>query len=129
MYIAIDIGGTKIALAKIDKLDSPTILGKETISTPQSYEEGISKIFNHVQAMAKWQKIDGIGITVPGSVRQNKVELLTFRKYQQSLFMGIGAQYKKIGAEFRYEREGDMADEIYINSNANYLYFLIYYRF
>ncbi len=77
MYIAIDIGGTKIALAKIDKLDSPTILGKETISTPQSYEEGISKIFNHVQAMAKWQKIDGIGITVPGSVRQNKVELLT----------------------------------------------------
>lgn len=77
MYIAIDIGGTKIALAKVDKLDTPTIVNKQTISTPQNYEEGLEKIFIQIQTMSKWQKIEGIGITVPGSVQHNKVELLT----------------------------------------------------
>lgn len=77
MYIAIDVGGTKTAFAKIDKLDKPTINGKETISTPQNYEEAIEKIYNQIEKFSKWEKVEGISIALPGSVNNNKIELLT----------------------------------------------------
>ncbi|MCA9379765.1 ROK family protein [Candidatus Dojkabacteria bacterium] len=77
MYIAIDVGGTKTAFAKIDKLDKPTISGKETISTPQTYDEAIVKIYSQIEKFSKWQKVEGISIALPGSVSNEKIELLT----------------------------------------------------
>lgn len=77
MYIAIDVGGTKTAFAKIDKLDKPTISSKETISTPQSYDEALEKISIQIEKSSKWQKIEGISIALPGTVGNEKIELLT----------------------------------------------------
>ena len=77
MYIAIDVGGTKTAFAKIDKLDKPTIGGKEIISTPQNYDEAIEQIFIQVEKFSKWGEVQGISIALPGSVSNEKIELLT----------------------------------------------------
>ena len=77
MYIAIDVGGTKTASAKTDKLDKPTISSKEIISTPQTYDEAIDKIYQQIGKFSKWQKVEGISIAVPGSVDKEKIELLT----------------------------------------------------
>ncbi len=77
MYIAIDVGGTKTAFAKLDKLDHPTIGAKEIISTPQSYDEALEKIYSLIDKFGKWQKLEGVSIAVPGSVRNQKIEMLT----------------------------------------------------
>lgn len=77
MYLAIDIGGTKTAFAKIDNLDNPTITSKEIISSPQSYEEGLSKIMGHLDKMTQWSKIEGISLAIPGVVVGEKLELVT----------------------------------------------------
>lgn len=74
MYIAIDVGGTKTAFAKIDKLDKPTISSKETISTPQFYDEALEKISIQIEKSSKWQKIEGISIALPGTVGNEKIE-------------------------------------------------------
>lgn len=77
MYIAIDVGGTKTAFAKIDKLEKPTISGKETISTPQSYDEAFEKMSIQIDKFTKWQNVQGISVAVPGTVNEQKIELLT----------------------------------------------------
>ncbi len=77
MYIAIDIGGTKTAFAKLDKLDHPTIGTKEIISTPQSYDDALDKLYTQIDKLSKWQKIEGISLAIPGSVYNQKIELLT----------------------------------------------------
>lgn len=77
MYIAIDIGGTKIAFAKIDNLQKPTITVKEIISTPHDYEQGLEKIFAHIDKYSKWAKLEGISLTIPGVVANERLELLT----------------------------------------------------
>ena len=59
----------------------------------------------------------------------NKIDFINFRKHEQSLFLGIGANYKKIGFEFRGELGNGMAFERDVNSKSNYLYFLVNYRF
>lgn len=77
MYIAIDIGGTKIAFAKLNNLEHPTITNKEIISTPKLYVEALEKLFTQIDKYAKWEKVDGIALTVPGSVYNQQIELIT----------------------------------------------------
>lgn len=77
MYIAVDIGGTKIAFGKIDNLEKPTITNKEIISSPQSYEEGFAKITAQIDKFAQWSKLEGISLAVPGVVVNGNLELIT----------------------------------------------------
>jgi len=77
MYVAIDVGGTKTAFAKLDKLDKPTISSKEIISTPKEYPDALEKISSQIEKYAKWQTVEGITITVPGSINRGNLELLT----------------------------------------------------
>ena len=55
--------------------------------------------------------------------------MVDFRKYEQSLFLGLGVNYKKVGFEFRYELGNGMSEISSVHSRTNYLYFLLNYRF
>ena len=58
-----------------------------------------------------------------------KTDFINFRNHEESIFLGIGSNFKKIGIEFRGELGNGMALERDVNSISNYLYFLVNYRF
>lgn len=66
MYIAIDVGGTKINISLFDKLD-PNALSKEIkIDTTRKYESDITNIVNELSTFSG--QIDAIGIALPGFI-------------------------------------------------------------
>ncbi|MFN8115121.1 MAG: outer membrane beta-barrel protein [Bacteroidia bacterium] len=54
---------------------------------------------------------------------------IEFRKHEQSLFSGIGINYKRIGLECRYEVGNGMSQASGILSKTKYLYILLNFRF
>ena len=77
MYIAIDIGGTKSAFAKIDDLKNPVVKLNEMISTPQDYDEALNTYINTIGQICQDAQPEGISITLPGEVRNKEIGLLT----------------------------------------------------
>jgi hypothetical protein len=63
------------------------------------------------------------------AIYMQNTPILEFRSFEQSLFGGIGLQYKKIALETRYERGNGMSKNSTINSVVNYMYLLLSYRF
>lgn len=55
--------------------------------------------------------------------------LVEFRKYEQSLFGGVGLKYKKAGLEIRYERGNGMSRMSGVSSFSTYYYALLSYTF
>ncbi len=60
---------------------------------------------------------------------EETIALIEFRKYEQSLFGGLGVNYKKVGCEVRYELGNGMSKISSLTSRTSNLYFLINYRF
>jgi hypothetical protein len=58
-----------------------------------------------------------------------KAPLVYFRKYEQSVFAGIGGRYKKIALELRYEIGNGMSAEQQIGSLIKSVYVLVSYSF
>jgi hypothetical protein len=61
------------------------------------------------------------------SIGTEDTPLLDFQTYEQSVFGGIGANYKKVGLELRYERSNGMSEKV--SSIMSYTYCLLSYTF
>jgi glucokinase len=70
MYIAIDIGGTNIRIARFDNLESPKIEAKVSYTVERDFDQGIKRIVAEVKNIAAGEKITGLGITLPGTVNR-----------------------------------------------------------
>jgi predicted NBD/HSP70 family sugar kinase len=77
MYIAADIGGSKMRIAGSDDLKNfsdPVIL-----NTPQEYEAGIALFTQHVVAMTGGAPIKAVGAGIAGGLSQDKKTLIKAR--------------------------------------------------
>jgi glucokinase len=68
MYIAIDIGGTKITLASFDSTDPQTQIKEITIPTPDSYQDCLRGIKEHLENLSEGKPIRGIGVSYASSM-------------------------------------------------------------
>jgi hypothetical protein len=66
--------------------------------------------------------------TVTG-LNKPTVPIVPYRKYEQSVFAGVGARYKKIALELRYEIGNGMSNDILIGSITKSGYVLLSYSF
>ncbi len=80
MYIAIDIGGTKIHLAKFESTETATPIKENTFPTPEKYKDAVKEIVKQINALVdEKEKILGIGISSTGFIENKmitKTELL-----------------------------------------------------
>ena len=64
VYIALDMGGTKLLAAAVDS--DRTILARERASTPRSLDEGLSLLKQMVRSVAGGSAIHAIGVSAGG---------------------------------------------------------------
>ncbi|MES1181233.1 MAG: hypothetical protein ABUL44_00405 [Flavobacterium sp.] len=57
------------------------------------------------------------------------VPIVPYRKYEQSVFAGVGARYKKIALELRYEIGNGISNDMLIGSITKSAYVLLSYAF
>src|ERR1700690_711508 len=75
MYIAADIGGSKMRIAGSDDLKN--FSDPVVIETPQNYDDGLLMFVSTVRQIATGESIAGIIAGVPGVVSRDKKSLLT----------------------------------------------------
>jgi predicted NBD/HSP70 family sugar kinase len=68
MYIAIDVGGTKIEVAFYKSKDLGSLITSFTIPTPQSYVTGRENLLSEIAKRHDGDPIEGAGISFPGIV-------------------------------------------------------------
>lgn len=125
MYIALDIGGTKIALASFESTTNAEPLKVVTISTFEDYEEAFLNICEAIDSLSSNQQLDGIGIAFAGVVREGNIKLSThlWNWQQQPL---IGDLTKKYNTKVVIENDAVCAGlaEVYYggaNEEDNFL--------
>ncbi|MEO6903291.1 MAG: outer membrane beta-barrel protein [Bacteroidia bacterium] len=62
-------------------------------------------------------------------VEYETIPLLDYKKYEQSIFAGMGATYKKIGLELRYEQGNGITYYETVKTISKTFYFLAHYTF
>src|SRR5579864_6258256 len=70
MYILVDVGGTKMRVARsrdLAQFEEPTI-----IETPQDYGEGLNTLVEEISHIAGSEKVDAISVGLPGVLDQRK---------------------------------------------------------
>lgn len=114
MYIGIDIGGTKIESAIYDGVNVRNIA---RMTTPKTYEKfliGLDKMIQQALEMGA-QAIQGIGIGVPGTVKNNEISWVPNvgyldkadlvkdlqEKYEVTIFIANDAQLSLLGEAWK----------------------------
>lgn len=67
MYIGVDIGGTKIAVASAIKI-KPGLKDKTVFPTPPNAKHGLAQIIQAIETLAAGQPITAIGVSAPGTI-------------------------------------------------------------
>lgn len=77
MYVGIDIGGTNIRIAFSDSLESVHLQNKMEFINSHNYEVDKKKIEKEIGKVG--EKIEGIGIGIPGTLSKDKKTVLSSR--------------------------------------------------
>lgn len=77
MYVGIDIGGTNIRIAFSDSLENAKLQNKTEFVNSHNYEIDKKKIGKEIGKVG--EKIEGIGIGIPGSISDDKKTVISGR--------------------------------------------------
>lgn len=69
MYIGIDVGGTTIKYSLLTTQGE--VIDKQSVSTPKERTDFIDELVKIINDLSQAEKVDGIGISMPGIVRQD----------------------------------------------------------
>lgn len=74
MYIGVDIGGTNVRIGLFaQKEDTIRLISSVNFPVQQDFDQGVGQIVAHIQTLASDKRIEGIGISLPGSLDDNGV--------------------------------------------------------
>jgi len=94
---------------------------------------------NHLASFVQLGIVNGYALSNSSTIRYEskfyfdklveEKQLVSWKKFEQSLFTGFGAHYKKIGLECRYEIGNGFSKSKFSTSLMNYGYALVSYMF
>ena len=76
MYVALDIGGTKIRIASSDTLASIVVDKMTFFPNTDNFSKDFPKLLNEIKSISKSEKIEGIGIGIAGQLSDDKKTLV-----------------------------------------------------
>ncbi len=76
MYVALDIGGTKIRIASSDSLTPIAVEQMTFFPNTNNFTKDFPKLLEEIRVIAKSNTIDGIGIGIAGQLAEDKKTLI-----------------------------------------------------
>lgn len=87
MFIAVDIGGTKTAVAAYGQIDPQSQLKLVNYPTPKTYTEGLSQLVTQIQLLTHSQPVQALGLSIasrltPDGAISNSNNLLGYDQHR-----------------------------------------------